>query len=89
LNRVVYRYGVFYEKGNLNINGKNINQYGLPVGATLPFQKSNVVNMSGIDLGIEFGRKGTLQNNLIQQNFVNFKIGINFSDKWFRKNEYY
>jgi hypothetical protein len=45
--------------------------------------------MSGIDLGIEFGRKGTLQNNLIQQNFVNFKIGINFSDKWFRKNEYY
>ena len=88
-NRVVYRYGVFYEKGNLNINGKNINQYGLTVGATLPFQKSNVVNMSGLDLGIEFGRKGTLQNNLILQNFVNFKVGINFSDKWFRKNEYY
>lgn len=89
LNRVVYRYGAFYEKGNLEINGKNINQYGVTLGATLPFQKSNVVNMSGIDLGIELGRKGTLQNNLIQQNFVNFKIGINFSDKWFRKNEYY
>ena len=89
MNRVVYRYGAFYEKGNLEINGKNINQYGVTLGATLPFQKSNVVNMSGIDLGIELGRKGTLQNNLIQQNFVNFKIGINFSDKWFRKNEYY
>jgi hypothetical protein len=34
--------------------------------------------MSGIDLGLEFGRKGTLQNNLIQQNFVNLKVGINF-----------
>ncbi len=89
LNRVVYRYGVFYEKGNLNLNGKDINQYGISLGATLPFKKSNAVNMSGIDLGVELGRKGTLQNNLIQQNFVNFKIGINFSDKWFRKNEYF
>lgn len=96
-NRVVYRYGVFYEKGALNINnmgesnnnGKNINQFGLTLGATLPFEKSNVISMSGIDLGIEIGKKGTLQNNLILQNFINFKIGINFSDKWFRKNEYF
>lgn len=94
--RVVYRYGVFYEKGSLNINeqglsnknGKNINQFGLTLGATLPFQKSNAINMSGVDLGLEFGKKGTLQSNLILQNFINFKVGINFSDKWFRKNEY-
>lgn len=88
LNRVVYRYGAFYEKGNLQINGTNINQYGITVGATLPFQKSNAIRMSGIDLGLELGRKGTLDNNLIQQNFFNMKIGINFADKWFQKRVY-
>ena len=41
--------------------------------------------MSGIDLGLEFGRRGTLENNLIQQNFFNVKVGINFADKWFQK----
>ncbi len=88
LNRVVYRYGAFYEKGNLNVNNTSINQYGITAGLTLPFQKSNAVRMSSVDLGLELGRKGTLKNNLILQNFFNVKIGINFADKWFRKTEY-
>ena len=88
LNRVVYRYGVFYEKGNLNINNTRINQYGITAGITLPFEKSNAVRMSGIDIGLELGKKGTLDNNLIQQNFFNLKIGINFADKWFQKRIY-
>lgn len=88
LNRVVYRYGVFYEKGNLTINNTNINQYGITAGVTLPFEKSNAVRMSGIDLGLELGRKGSLNNNLIMQNFFNVKIGINFADKWFQKTVY-
>ena len=87
-NRVVYRYGAFYEKGNLSVNGTNINQYGITAGVTLPFEKSNAVRMSGIDLGLEFGRRGTLENNLIQQNFFNVKVGINFADKWFQKRVY-
>ena len=44
--------------------------------------------MSSVDLGLELGRKGTLKNNLIQQNFFNVKIGINFADKWFQKRVY-
>ena len=28
-SRVTYRYGAFYEKGHLNVQGTNINQYGL------------------------------------------------------------
>ena len=88
LNRVVYRYGEKKKKGNVNINNTNINQYGITAGLTLPFQKSNAVRMSSVDLGLELGRKGTLKNNLIQQNFFNVKIGINFADKWFQKRVY-
>ena len=67
------------------MQGTNINQYGLSFGASLPFQKSNVTRLSTLDLGIELGQRGTVKNNLIRENFLNFTIGINFANKWFEK----
>jgi hypothetical protein len=84
-NRVIYRYGAYFEKGSLVINDKNINTVGVSFGATLPFKNSGQNRMSGIDLGLELGKRGTTQNNLINQNFINLKIGFNFSDKWCNK----
>ncbi|MPN50883.1 hypothetical protein SDC9_198523 [bioreactor metagenome] len=55
---------------------------------TLPFENRSANRMSGIDLGIELGQRGTLSNNMIRQNFINLKIGINFADKWFQKRLY-
>lgn len=87
LQRVVYRYGAYYEKGSLFLNGKNINEFALTGGVTLPFTgKTNAA--SALEIGIEVGKRGTLKNNLINQNFINLKIGINFADKWFRKSLY-
>ncbi|MFC6269049.1 hypothetical protein [Frigoriflavimonas asaccharolytica] len=84
-NRVIYRYGAYYEKGNLFINDTNINTVGLSFGATLPFKNTGANRLSGLDIGVDLGKRGTTKNNLINQNFVNLKIGINFSDKWFNK----
>lgn len=87
-SRVTYRYGAFFEKGNLQINDASINKYGISFGSSFPFQKSNINRLSSIDLGIELGQKGTLKNNLIRENFLNFTIGINFANKWFEKQYY-
>lgn len=87
-SRVTYRYGAYYEKGNLAFNGTNINQFAITGGMSFPFENKSASRMSGIDLGIELGKRGTLDNNLIRQNFVNVKIGINFADKWFNKTLY-
>ncbi|MDP9956396.1 hypothetical protein [Epilithonimonas hungarica] len=87
-SRVIYRYGAYYEKGNLQINGTNINKYAITAGVTLPFEKSQINRMNSIDLGIEVGKRGTLDNNLIRQNFINLRVGINFADKWFAKRLY-
>ena len=84
-SRVTYRYGAYYEKGNLNINGTDINRFALTTGATFPFQNRSAGRMTSLDLGIEIGKRGTTDNNLINQNFVNLKIGINFGDRWFQK----
>lgn len=87
-SRVTYRYGAYYEKGNLQLNGTNINQFAITGGVTLPFENRGASRMSGIDLGVELGQRGTTANNLVRQNFVNLKIGINFADRWFVKRLY-
>jgi len=87
-SRVVYRYGAFYEKGNLEIAGNNINKFGVSAGVMLPFKTSSITRMSGLEIGVELGKRGTLKDNLINQNFINLKLGFNFADKWFRKSLY-
>ena len=87
-SRVTYRYGAFFEKGNLHINNTSIDKYGIAFGGSFPFQKSNINRLSSIDLGIELGQRGTLKNNLIRENFLNFTIGINLANKWFEKQYY-
>ena len=87
-SRVVYRYGAFFEKGSLQIAGNNINKMGISAGVMLPFKSSNISRMSGLELGVEVGKRGTTKDNLINQNFVNLRVGFNFADKWFRKSLY-
>lgn len=87
-SRVVYRYGAFYERGNLKIDGNSINKFGVSAGVLLPFKTSSITRMSGLELGVEVGKRGTLNNNLINQNFINLRVGFNFADRWFRKSLY-
>lgn len=87
-SRVTYRYGAYYEKGNLSLNGTDINKFAVTGGVTLPFENRSASRMSGIDIGVELGQRGTVDNNMIRQNFVNLRIGINFADKWFTKRLY-
>lgn len=87
-SRVIYRYGAFYERGNLNIDGNSINKFGISAGVMLPFKNSSITRMSGLEIGLEVGKRGTLKDNLINQNFINLRIGFNFADKWFRKTLY-
>lgn len=86
-SRVTYRYGAYYEKGNLRLNNQDINKYALTAGLFLPFATATS-RFSGLDVGIEAGKRGTAEHNLVRQNFVNVRIGINFADKWFNKRYY-
>lgn len=93
-SRVIYRFGAYYEKGNLKLSplgsttATNVNEFALTAGVTLPFANTNINRMSNVDIAVEFGKRGTLENNLINQNFINFKFGLNFADKWFQKRQY-
>ena len=82
--RIVYRGGFRYEKTGLVVNSEDINDIGLTLGAGMPISGS----FSNINVGLEFGRKGTTASDLVQENYVNFSVGMSLNDKWFEKRKF-
>jgi len=82
--RMTYRVGFRYVNSYLSLLGKPINEYGISFGFTFPMKKSKTT----IDLGVEAGSRGTTDNNLIQENFINVTFGVSVSEHWFHKRKY-
>jgi hypothetical protein len=80
-SRVTYRAGLKYEKIGLVINNQSINDVGMTLGAGFPITGS----FSNVNVGIEFGKRGTTSAGLIQENYLNFSASFSFNDKWFRQ----
>ena len=82
--KMSYRLGGFYEQTYLNINGHSINKLGVTAGVTLPVPKT----LSRVNLSLEVGKCGTKSDNLIQEGYVNFTLGVSIFERWFVKRMY-
>jgi hypothetical protein len=82
--RVVYRGGARYEQTGLNVNGQDINEFGISFGVGLPVGRL----FSNINLGFEVGKRGTKDFGLIQENFFNTFLSFSLNDRWFEKRLY-
>ncbi len=83
-SRITYRAGLKYEKIGLVINNQSINDVGMTLGAGFPITGS----FSNVNLGLEFGKRGTTDAGLIQENYFNFSLSFSFNDKWFVKSKF-
>jgi long-subunit fatty acid transport protein len=84
LSRVTYRAGFKYEKVGLIVNNESIKDVGVTLGAGFPITGT----FSNVNFGIEYGKKGTVSSNLIQENYLNFSLSFSFNDKWFVKSKF-
>ncbi len=84
--RMTYRAGGFYEQTPVVLNDKGVDKYGITFGFGFPVGKAN--DPSQIDLGIELGNRGTVKENLVRENYANFKLSFTLNDNWFRKRVY-
>ena len=83
-NKVTYRGGFRYENTGLVIDNQSINEQAFTLGLGLPLGGT----FSNINIGAEFGKRGTTKANLIQENFLNVVIGLSLNDLWFIKRKY-
>jgi len=82
--RVVYRVGFRYEETGLNINTEDVDEFGISFGVGLPAGNF----LTNINLGVEYGERGTTSNNLVKEQFVNVFLSLSLNDKWFIQKRY-
>ena len=83
-NRVVYRAGFYSEKTGLVINNESINEFGISFGLGIPAGGL----FSNVNTTLEFGKRGTTNEDLVEENFVNFQLSLSLNDRWFIKRKY-
>ncbi|MEM9679775.1 MAG: hypothetical protein AAF901_05580 [Bacteroidota bacterium] len=83
--RVVYRAGFRYEGTGLNINNESINEFGISFGVGLPI---GGLFPSNINVGFEYGQRGTTNQNLIKEDFISLNFSLSLNDRWFKKRKY-
>jgi hypothetical protein len=82
--RVKYRIGFRYENTYLEINNTPITEFGISFGLSLPFRRSK----SMLNFAFELGNRGTVKNDLVQENFIKFTFGLSIYERWFVKSKY-
>ena len=82
--RMSYRMGAFYEKTYLNVNGNSINKMGVSFGTSLPLPRT----LSKVNIALELGQCGTKASGLIQERYINLRVGIAVHEMWFMKRKY-
>ena len=82
--RFVYRTGFYHEKTGLVINGESINEFGISFGLGIPAGGL----FSNINTTVEFGKRGTTNQNLVEENFINFQLSLSLNDRWFIERKY-
>ena len=82
--RMVYRAGMRVENTGLKINNEPIKEFGISFGVGIPIGRA----FSNANFGFEFGKRGTTDQNLIKENFVNFQLSLSLNDRWFEKRKF-
>jgi len=84
--RVDYRLGFSYDKTYVKLNDQDIKDMAITFGLGLPLARPNYgLAFYKMNFTTELGRRGTTNNGLLQETYINFHLGFTLNDKWFRK----
>ncbi len=84
LSRTTYYAGFYLGEDYVSPNSNPLNFWGITGGLSIPFTR----NVSALHLGVEYGSRGDVDQNLVRLNNTVYTLGISFSDIWFRKRYY-
>ena len=84
LKTCTYRAGLYYDKSYYAVDGNQVNDIGVTLGASFPvFRYYNAVTVA-----VSAGQRSSMAGNMIRERYVNFTVGFNFFDYWFHKMTY-
>lgn len=80
-SRVTYMAGIKYEEVGIEIDGTQVEDFGMSFGVGLPMGRG----LSNFNIGVEVGRKGQVSASLVEEKYVNLKMSFSLGDQWFKK----
>ena len=84
LKRITYRAGVRFSNTGMVINDTSVDDFGITFGVGLPLG-ANGGSFSNLNLGFEYGTRGTTDFMLIEENYFKINVGLSLNDRWFQK----
>ncbi len=84
LKHTYYRFGFKNTVTPFYLNNTQILEQAFTLGAGFPLRKS----VSTVNVGLEFGRRGTTAYYLVQENYMLLNVGFTINDRWFIKSKY-
>ncbi len=88
VKRIQYRLGVSYSDGYLDLKNTAISNYFVSAGLGLPVGIGRYDDIAVINISAQYGKMGTLSNNLLQEDYVRIVLGFTFNKRWFIKFKY-
>ena len=76
--QIIWRFGLSYEQTQYRFNGQGIDQFSTFAGFSYPLGVDN-----SIDFAVEYSRKGTTDNNLLNEKSIRVYLGLSFGELWF------
>jgi len=83
-NRMDYRAGFTYDKTYMRISSQDIKQMAVTFGFGLPLVYNRYA-VYKINLTTELGKRGSMTNGLVQENYINIHLGFTLNDTWFKR----
>jgi hypothetical protein len=84
IKTINFRAGARYSNTQLKLNDKQIKEYGFTLGAGFPIGLGTKIN-----LAFEIGKKGTVEDQLIMENYYLMHLNFNMTDNWFIRRKFF
>ena len=87
--RISLRAGGFYNKTYLDINGQQLENYGMTFGLGIPWKNERkLLTKTSFNISYQLGWQGSLDNGLVKETYHVFSVGFTLNDFWFFNPKY-
>ena len=84
MNRLSYRFGAHHGTSYVAFHNNAITQQGITLGFGMPIARRGFGGgFARLDVAVEFGRKGNLNDGQIQENYARIVVGLSAFERWF------
>lgn len=89
MKMVEYRTGYKNYATYLQVNGNQVMEQSVHLGAGFPVQRASRGEIAKVNVSAAYINRGGITNGMVQEQFLRLMVGVTFSDTWFIKRKIY